>query len=102
MASTFEVSICKGVFVTLCKLMMALSITAGSSSSGRPTFTSRMSAPCSVCAMPSRHRYSKSPSRKACFKRGLPVGLMRSPIKIGRAPNVTVCVYEDTTVFFSM
>lgn len=35
MASTFEVSICKGVFVTLCKLMMALSITAGSSSSGQ-------------------------------------------------------------------
>ena len=42
--------------------------------------------------------YSKSPARIASFSRGLPVGLIRSPISSGRAPNSAVFVYEETTV----
>ena len=42
--------------------------------------------------------YSISFSTSACLRRFLPVGFILSPIRIGLAPNSTVCVYDETTV----
>ena len=39
-------------------------------------------------------------SIRACLKRFLPVGLMRSPIRIGSFLNSTMCVCEETQAMF--
>ena len=39
-----------------------------------------------------------SPSRSACCRRFLPVGLMRSPINTVRPPKKTAWLYEETAV----
>ena len=53
MASISDVSICRGRSRTLCSSRTARSIIAGSSISGRPTFTSSTWAPFSCWDTPS-------------------------------------------------
>ena len=47
-----EESSCKGVVNTLCSVCTVSTISAFSSSPGSPTFTSKISAPASVCSRP--------------------------------------------------
>ena len=52
-AAGSELSSCRGRPVTLWRAQTARSSISGSSTPGRPTFTSRMCAPASSCAAPS-------------------------------------------------
>ena len=51
-AAALEESSCKGRLTTLCRAFTTRSITAGSSTPGTPTFTSRTAAPLSAWLMP--------------------------------------------------
>ncbi len=98
MTAASAVSMQSGRSMTLCTSSTTRRMTAASSSPGSPTFTSKICAPFSCCVNPSPSRKSISPSRKACFSRALPVGLIRSPMRRGRVPAATACVLEETTV----
>lgn len=89
MARPSEVSICRGRSVTPCSARTTPVILSVSSISGSPTLTSSTWAPLSCWAIPSRRMYSMSFSRRACLKRALPVGLIRSPTMTGAPPIVT-------------
>ena len=90
-----EESSCSGAVSTLCSVCTASTIIAASSSPGRPTFTSKISAPASTCSIPWLTRYSISWASSACFMRFFPVGLILSPI--GRTRSITtVSACEQT------
>ena len=57
-----------------------------------------MWAPASSWATPSLRMYSRSRSRRACWNRFFPVGLIRSPTITGSRPSSTARTPEDTTV----
>ena len=88
-ASALEVSNCNGRSMTACSSFTTSSIMEGSSISGRPTFTSRTSAPLSCWVTPSRRIYSRLLSRRACLNLDFPVGLIRSPMIMVFLSNTT-------------
>ena len=100
MATGSEESICTGKSLTACTARTARAIISASSSPGRPTFTSRISAPASCWAMARDATASMSPWRSACCSVFFPVGLMRSPMTC--TPSVaTALVAEQMPLRFT-
>ena len=97
-AAGSELSSCSGKPVTPCRAQTARSSMAGSSTPGRPTFTSSICAPASSCAAPSESKYSMFSVLSASLSLGLPVGFIRSPTMTGPAPSSTAVEKELTTV----
>jgi len=98
-APGLAVSICSGTSHTAWMAGTRRLRASASSMSGRPAFTSRISAPASCCRTASLSKSAWFPSRSARFMAGFPVGLMRSPISAGaRPPIATAREPDETTV----
>ena len=97
MAAGLAVSICTGRSQTACTACTAAGSSASSSMSGRPTLTSSTSAPRSACCTASCCKRPMSRLRSARLRRGLPVGLIRSPMTMGARDRSTARLPEVTT-----
>src|SRR6476661_3944826 len=93
-------SMTSGRSVRSCTRATAARMSATSSASGSPTFTSSMSAPPSTCSAASMSSCERSPDWSWAWNAFRPVGLMRSPMtQNGRpAPIVTVLDRDWRTV----
>src|ERR1700757_558435 len=79
---------------------MTWRISAASSASGAPMFTSSSMAPPATCSLTSISTRDRSPARSCCWKIFRPVGLIRSPMIANgsSSPIRTVLVAEDRMV----
>src|SRR5689334_15640417 len=72
----------------------AARMSAISSASGSPTFTSSMSAPPATCSATSSSSWARSPACSWAWNAFRPVGLMRSPITQNRLPDPMTTVLD--------
>src|SRR4051812_18712880 len=99
-ASITEESMQSGISVSPCTSGMACPMSATSSASGSPTFTSSMSAPPSTCCATSTSSCERSPAWSCAWNAFRPVGLIRSPMTQNgcSGPMTTVLDRDWTTV----